>query len=102
MVPSPLKIRTKIVVTTLRIFSLPSVCQAEFNSHARREIHRLAFASCRLELDLLRGASRCFIKAVAQAASDSVHLDGAVCQNNHLGSNLTAYFQTNPIFGVLP
>src|ERR1700687_5774807 len=78
MAPTPLKIRMKIVVTTLRIFSLPSISQTEFNSHARREIHRLTFAPCRLELDLLRCASCCFIETVAQPAYDRGHLDAAV------------------------
>src|SRR5216684_3793686 len=100
-VPSPLKIRTKIVVATLRIFSLPSVSQTEFNSHARREIHRLALASCRLEPDLLRRASCCFIEPVAQTAYDSVHLDGAVREEYHLENDVTFYFQTTPFRGVL-
>src|SRR6266849_3723739 len=101
MVPSPLKIRTKIVVATLRIFSLPSVSQTEFNSHARREIHRLAFAPCRLELDLLRCASCCFIETMAQTAYNPVHLNAAVRQENHFENNVPFYFQTTPFRGVL-
>src|SRR5713226_847851 len=101
MAPSPPKIRTKIVVATLRIFSLPSVSQTEFNAHARREIHRLAFASCRLELDLLRCASCCFIETVAQAAYNPVHLNAAVRQEHHLDNNIPFYFQTTPFRGVL-
>src|ERR1700694_4584925 len=101
MVPTPLKIKTKIVIATLRIFSLPSISQTEFNSHARREIHRLTFAPCRLELDLLRCASCCFIETVAQTAYDSVHLDAAVRQEHHLDYNVTFYFQTTPFRGVL-
>src|ERR1700682_937743 len=103
MAPTPLKIRMKIVVTTLRIFSLPSISisQTEFNSHARREIHRLTFAPCRLELDLLRCASCCFIETVAQPAYDPVHLDAAVRQEHHLDNNVTFYFQTAPFRGVL-
>src|SRR5467141_4117715 len=101
MVPTPLKIRTKIVVATLRIFSLPSVSQTEFNSYASREIHRLAFASRRLELDLLRRASRCFIENVAQTTYHSVHLDAAVRQEYHIENHVTFYFQTTPFRGVL-
>src|SRR5467141_2709056 len=101
MVPTPLKIRTKIVVATLRIFSLPSVSQTEFNSHASREIHRLALASRRLELDLLRGASRCFIETVAQTSYHSVHLDAAVRQEYHIENHVTFYFQAAPFRGVL-
>src|ERR1700674_867419 len=101
MAPTPLKIRTKIVVVILRIFSLPSVSQTEFNSHARREIHRLAFASRRLELDLLRCASRCFIETVAQTTYHSVHLDAAVRQEYHIENHVTFYFQTTPFRGVL-
>src|SRR3984893_1939379 len=101
MAPTPLKIRTKIVVVILRIFSLPSVSQTEFNSHASREIHRLAFASRRLELDLLRGASRCFIETVAQTTYHSVHLDAAVRQEYHIENHVTFYFQTTPFRGVL-
>src|ERR1700676_2096871 len=101
MVPTPLKIRTKIVVATLRIFSLPSVSQTEFNSHASREIHRLTFASRRLELDLLRCASRCFIETVAQTTYHSVHLDAAVRQEYHIENHVTFYFQTTPFRGVL-
>src|SRR5467141_4635779 len=98
---SPLKIRMKIVVTTLRIFSLPSISQTEFNSDASREIHWLTFAPCRLELDLLRCASCCFIETVAQTAYNSVHLDAAVRQEHHLDDNVTFYFQTTPFRGVL-
>ena len=47
-------------------FLSPSVGQTEFNPHARRKIHRLAFAFCRFELDLLRRSHRRFIEAVAQ------------------------------------
>src|SRR5882762_8526434 len=101
MVPTPLKIRTKIVVATLRIFSLPSVSQTEFNSHASREIHRLALASRRLELDLLRGASRCFIETVAQTTYHSVYLDAAVRQEYHIENHVTFYFQAAPFRGVL-
>src|SRR2546428_572506 len=101
MVPSPLKIRTKIVVATLHIFSLPSVSQTEFNSHARREIHRLAFPFCRLELDLLRRASCCFIETMAQTAYYPVHLNTAVCQEYHFENNVTFYSQTTPLRRVL-
>src|SRR3984893_13837820 len=101
MAPTPLKIRTKIVVVILRIFSLPSVSQTEFNSYASREIHRLAFASRRLELDLLRGASRCFIETVAQTTYHSVHLDAAVRQEYHIENHVTFYFQCTPFRGVL-
>src|SRR6202521_2014500 len=101
MAPTPLKIRTKIVVVILRIFSLPSVSPTEFNSHARRKIHRLAFASRRLELDLLRCASRCFIETVAQTTYHSVHLDAAVRQEYHIENNVTFYFQCTPFRGVL-
>jgi hypothetical protein len=48
-VPTPLKIRMRIAVATLRIFFLPSISRTEFNAHARRKIHRLAFAFCRLD-----------------------------------------------------
>src|SRR2546430_4074233 len=101
MAPTPLKIRTKIVVATLRIFSLPSVSQTEFNSHASREIHRLAFASRRLELDLLRCASCRFIETVAQTAYHSVHLDATVRQEYHVENHVTFYFQTTPFRCVL-
>src|SRR6266478_4607950 len=99
--PSPLKIRTKIVVATLRIFSLPSVSQTEFNSHARGEIHKLAFPFCGLEFDLLRRASRCFIETMAQTAYHPVHLNAAVCQEYHLKNNVTFYLQTTPLCRVL-
>src|SRR6266849_10370447 len=92
MAPSPLKIRTKIVVATLLIFSLPSVSQTEFNSHARREIHWLAVPFSRLELDLLRCASCCFIKTMAQTTYHPVHLNAAVRQENHFENNVTFYF----------
>src|SRR6202140_5382583 len=101
MVPTPLKVTTKIVVATLRIFSLPSVSQTEFNSHARRKIHRLAFTSRRLELDLLRCASRCFIETVAQTTYHSGHLDAAVRQEYHIENHVTFYFQPTPFRGVL-
>src|SRR5258707_5564498 len=91
MVPTPLKIRTKIVVATLRIFSLPSVSQTEFNSHARREIHSLTFPFCGLELDLLRRASCRFIETMAQTAYHPVYLNAAVCQEYHLKDNVTFY-----------
>src|SRR5882762_332362 len=101
MVPNPLKIRTKIAVSTLRIFSLPSVSQTEFNSHTSREIHRLAFAFRRLELDLLRRASCCFIKTVAQTTYHPVHLDAAVRKEYHIENNVAFYFETTPFRGVL-
>src|SRR5467141_3254049 len=102
MVPTPLRISAKIAVATaLRIFSLPSVSQTKFNSHARREIHRLAFASCRLELDLLRCASRCLIETMAQAADNPVHLNAAVRQEYHLQYNVAFDFQATPFRGVL-
>src|ERR1700687_6125815 len=78
MAPTPLKIRTKIVVVILRIFFLPSVSQTEFNSHARRKIHRLAITFCRLELNLLGRMGRTLIEAVPDPAKDAVHLDRAV------------------------
>src|SRR5712691_4945727 len=90
--PSPLKIRTKIVVATLRIFSLPSICQTEFNSHARREIHCLPFPSCGLELDLLRRARCRFIDTMARTAYHPVYLNAAVRQENHFENNVTLYF----------
>src|SRR5712692_7990377 len=101
MAPTPLKIRTKILVATLRIFSLPSVSQTEFNSHASRKIHWLALAFCRLELDLLCCTSCCFIETVAQTAYDSVYLNSAVCQEYHFQNNVTFYFQTASFRGVL-
>src|SRR6266704_3678587 len=75
----------------LRIFSLPSVRQTEFNPHARRKIRRLAFAPCRLEFNLLRRASRGFIETMAQTAHDAVYLDGAVRQEHHFKNNVTFY-----------
>src|SRR6266852_1627491 len=101
MAPSPPKIRTKIVVATLRIFSLPSVSQTEFNSHARRKIHRLAVASCWLELDLLRCACCCFIETMPQTAYNPIHLNAAVRQEYHLENDVTFYPQTTPFRGVL-
>src|SRR6266568_1200778 len=101
MVPRPLKIRTKILVATLRIFSLPSVSQTELNSHASRKIHRLALAFCGLELDLLCCASCCFIETVAQTAYHPVHLNGAVCQEYHFEHHVTFYFQAASFRGVL-
>src|SRR6267154_864441 len=101
MALTPLKIRTKIVVATLRIFSLPSVSQTEFNSHASREIHRLAFAPRRLELDLLRRARRRFIETVAQTTYHAVHLDAAVRQEYHIENHVTFYFQSTPFRCVL-
>src|SRR6266436_2433754 len=101
MAPSPLKIRTKIAVATLRIFSLPSVSQTEFNAHARRKVHRLTLASCRLELDVLRCASRCFIEPMAQTAYNPVHLHAAVRQKYHLENNVTFNSQSTPFRGVL-
>jgi hypothetical protein len=86
--PSPLKITIEKNVAALRIFSLPSVSQAEFNSHARREIHWLTFAFGRLEFNLLRCASRCFIEPMAQTAYHPVHLNTAVCQEYHLKDNV--------------
>src|SRR6267378_5760582 len=101
MLPSPLKIRTKLNIAALRIFSLPSVCQTEFNSNTRREIHRLAFALCRLELDLLRRAGCRFIETMAQTAHHSVHLNCAVCQEYHFENNVAFNLQTTPFCGVL-
>src|SRR5437016_6537756 len=101
MVPSPPQIRTKIAVATLRIFSPPSVSQTEFNSHTSREIHRLAIAFRRLELDLLCRASCCFIKTVAQTTYHPVHLDAAVRKEDHIENNVAFYFQTTPFRGVL-
>src|SRR6266536_2151452 len=75
--PSPLNARTRTVVAALRIFSLPSIRQTEFNPHARRKIHRLAFAPCRLEFNLLRRASLVFIDTTAPNTHDAAHLDGA-------------------------
>src|SRR5260370_5073504 len=100
-VPSPLKIRTKIVVAALRIFSLPSVSQTEFNSHARGEIHRLTLPFCGLEFNLLRSSSRCVIQTMAQPAYHPVHLNAAVCQEYHLKNNVTFYLQTTPLCRVL-
>src|SRR5258708_38576555 len=99
MVPSPLKISMKIDVATLRIFFLPSISHTEFNSHARRKIHGLAFASCRLELDVLRCAGRCFVETVAQTAYDAVHLNAAVRQEHHLENNITFDLPTTSFRG---
>src|SRR5437879_13842198 len=88
MAPTPLRISTKIVVATLRIFSLPSVSQTEFNSHARGEIHRLTFPFCRLELDLLRRTTCCFIETMAQTAYYPVYLTAHVCQEFHLKTHV--------------
>src|SRR5260370_91811 len=96
-----IRIRTKTVVATLRIFSLPSVSQTEFNSHARGEIHRLTFPFCGLELDLLRRATCRFIETMAQTAYHAVHLNAAVCQEYHLQNNVTLYSQTTPLCRVL-
>src|SRR6202795_3090820 len=103
MAPTPLKIRMKIVVTTLRIFSLPSISisQTEFNSHARRKIHRLTFAPCRLELDLLCCASCCFIKTMAETTHNPVHLNASVRQEYHLENNVAFNSQSTPFRGVL-
>src|SRR5258706_14744952 len=101
MLPSPLKIRTKLNIAALRILSLPSVSQTEFNSNTRREIHRLAFALCRLELDLLRRASCRFIETMAQTAYHPVHLNRAVCQEYHFENNVAFNLQTTPFCGVL-
>src|SRR5260370_18365275 len=90
-VPSPLKTRTKIVVVTLRIFSLPSVSQTEFNSHARREIHSLTFPFCGLELDLLRRASCRFIETMAQTPYHPLYLNPAACQEYHLKDHVAFY-----------
>src|SRR5260370_16998038 len=89
-------IRTKIVIAALRIFSLPSVCQTEFNSHARRKIHWLALASRRFELDLLCCPSCRFIETVAQAAHHPAYLDGAVCQEYHFQHDLTLHLHPPP------
>src|SRR4029077_21155372 len=101
MAPSPLKIRTKIAVPALRIFSLPSVSQTEFNAHARRKVHWLTFASRRLELDALRRASCCFIEAVAQTAYHPVYLHCAVRQEHHLENDVAFNSQATPFRGVL-
>src|SRR5882762_4480669 len=89
MPPSPLKITTKIAIAILRIFSLPSISQTKFNSHARWEIHRLTVASCRLKLHLLRCASCCFIETMAQTADNPVHLNAAARQEHHLENDIT-------------
>src|SRR2546428_12286263 len=62
--PSPLNARTRTVVAALRIFSLPSVRQTEFNPHARRKIHRLGFALWRLGFYFFRRASRGLLGAI--------------------------------------
>src|SRR6266567_4543142 len=79
----------------------PSVSQTEFNSHARREIHRLTLAFCRLEFDLLRCASCCFIQTVAQTAYHAVHLNAAAREEYHLENNVTFDLQSTPFRGVL-
>src|SRR5260370_12394293 len=101
MAPSPLKIKTRIAVATLRIFSLPSVSQTEFNAHARRKVHWLTLASCRLELDMLRCASCCFVEPMAQTAYNPVHLHAAVRQEYHLHNNVTFNSQSTPFPGAL-
>src|SRR5260370_5538141 len=101
MPPSPLKIRTKIAVPALRMFSLPSVSQKEFNAHARWKVHWLTFASRRLELDALRGASCCFIEAVAQTAYHPVYLHGAVRQEHDLENDVAFNSQATPFRRVL-
>src|ERR1700740_3116322 len=101
MVPSPLKIRKKLNITALRIFSLPSVSQTEFNSNTRREIHRLAIALCRLELDLLRRASRRFIETMTETAYHPVHLNAPICQEDHLENDVAFNLQTTPLGRVL-
>src|SRR5437764_15494535 len=88
-------------VATLRIFSLPSVCQAEFYSHARRKIHWLAFTFCRLEFNLLRCASRRFIETMAQTAYHSVHLNTAVCQKYRLKDDVAFNPSPTPFRGLL-
>src|SRR6266853_2106931 len=98
---TPPTIRTKINTAALRIFSLPSIRQTEFNSHARRKIHWLAFPFCRLEFDLLRCASCCFIQTMAETADYPVHLNAAVCKEYHLQNNVTFYSQSTPFRGVL-
>src|SRR5229473_2297120 len=72
-------------------FLSPSVCQTEFNSHARRKIHSLTFPFCGLELDLLRRASCRFIETMAQTAYHPVYLNAAVCQEYHLKDNVAFY-----------
>src|SRR5216683_4725231 len=79
----------------------PSVSQTKLNSHARREIHRLTLAFCRLEFDLLRRASCCFIQTVAQTAYHAVHLNAAAREEYHLENNVTFNLQTTPFRGVL-
>src|SRR5258708_38093326 len=80
----------------------PLVRQTKLNSHARREIHRLTLAFCRLEFDLLRRASRRFIQTVAQTAYHAVHLNAAAREEYHLENNVTFNLQTTPFRGVLP
>src|SRR6266478_2486318 len=77
--------------STIRISEIRPLCK----------IHRLALASRRLELDLLRGASRCFIETVTQTTYHSVHLDAAVRQEYHIENHVTFYFQAAPFRGVL-
>src|SRR5260370_18177611 len=79
----------------------PSVSQTKLNSHARREIHRVTLAFCRLEFDLLRRASCCFIQTVAQTAYHAVHLNAAAREEYHLENNVTFNLQTTPFRGVL-
>src|SRR5260370_16809928 len=101
MAPTPPEIKTKIAVATLRLFSLPSVSQTEFNAHARRKVHWLPLAFCPLELDVVRCASCCFVEPMAQTAYNPVHLHAAVRQEYHLQINVTFNSQSTPFRGVL-
>src|SRR5438270_6554603 len=87
LLPIPLIASTRIAVASLRISLLPlgkavaprlcesSVGQPKLNAHASGKIHWLAISLGWFELDLLRCPHRCLIKAVAEPAYHSFHLN---------------------------
>src|ERR1700724_666930 len=102
MVPSPLDASTRMaVIDTLRIFSLPSVGQAQLNPHAGRKIDRLAVPLCRFKLNLLCCADGGLVESMAQSAHHMVDLHGTVRQEHHVDDHVAFQLQTAPFRGVL-
>src|SRR5215472_8250942 len=99
-VPNPVSNTLHTTAAPLCIFS-PSVGQAEFYSHARREIYGLALAFCRFELDLLCRPLGGLVEPVTQTANDRVYLNAPVREKDHVQNYVAFDFQTASFRSVL-
>src|SRR5215469_5034762 len=100
-VPNPLSNTPHTTTAPLCMFSLPSVGQAELNSHACREIDWLALALCRFELDLLRRPLGGLIESMTQTADDPLYLNAPVREKDHVQNYVAFDFQTAPFRSIL-